>query len=288
MSEPFVFTRLHLLRPVSLDMVSALLSRLAGTDVSRPLSFEVRASDDGIQHILGCAKTSAHYLRHLLKGSVPGVVFEAATRVPLVSAGRVEARQHGLPTGAPGPEQLTAAIYNVLAARKGGETLVLQVVLGRAFAPQSVRPDAPDPLQPITSRLWHGVKKASPDARRKLQEHAAEVRRQVVVRIGVDGPDAGRRALLARRLFGSLQRLEAIGVTLTLVREAPTNLHFASPVRARLELTASELAPLLGWPLGEQDLPGIEPLHPRRLPVPRAVVDASSSCRSARYCSQMW
>lgn len=276
MPEPFVFTRLHLPRPISPDTVSALLSRLAGTDVSRPLSFEVRAGDDGIQHVLGCAKTSAHYLKHLLKGHVPGIVFEAAARAPLVSAGRVEARQHGLPTGTPDPEQLTAAIYNVLAARKDGETLVLQVVLGRAFAPQLVRADTPDPLQPITSRLWHGVKKASPDTRRRLQEHAAEVRRQVVVRIGVDGPDAGRRALLARRLFGSLQGLEAIGVTLTLVREAPTNLHFASPVRARLELTASELAPLLGWPLGEQDLPGIDPLHPKRLPVPKGVSSTES------------
>lgn len=276
MPEPFVFTRLYLPRPITPKATTELLGRLAGTDVARPLSFEVRATDDGIQHILGCAPTSVHHLKHLLRGFVPGVVFDSATRAPIVSAGRIEARQQGMPTGAPDPEQLTAAIYNALAARKVGEALVLQVVLGRAFAPQPIRPDAPDPLQPIVSRLLYGARKASPDTRRKLQEHAAELRRQVVVRIGVDGPDAGRRALLARRLFGSLQGLQAIGVTLKLVREAPTNLHFASPVRARLELTASEIVPILGWPLGEGNLPGIDSLHPKRLPVPTAVSDRES------------
>lgn len=276
MPEPLAFTRLYLPRPIMPDTTAELLGRLAGTDVARPLSFEVRATDDGIQHILGCTPTSVHHLKHLLSGFVPGIVFDAVTRHPIVSAGRIEARQQGLPTGSTDPEQLTAAIYNVLAGRKDGETLVLQVVLGRALAPQPVRPDAPDPLQPIGSRLWHGVRKASPDTRRELQDHAAELRRQVVVRIGVDGPDAGRRALLARRLFGSLQGLQAIGVTPKLVREAPTNLHFASPVRARLELTASELSPLLGWPLGEGNLPGVDPLHPKRLPVPTAVSEKES------------
>lgn len=276
MPERLVFTRLYLPRPVTPDATTALLGRLARSDVARPLCFEVRATGYGIQHILGCAATSVHHLTHLLSGYIPGIVFDTAIREPIVSAGRIETRQHGMPTGSPAPEQLTAAIYNALAARKDGETLVLQVVLGRAFAPQSIRPDAPDPLQPIGSRLLHGVRKAPADTRRKLQEHAAELRRQVVVRIGVAGPDAGRRALLTRRLFGSLQGLQAIGVTLKLVREAPTNLHFASPARARLELTAAELSPLLGWPLGEGNLPGVDPLHPKRLPVPTVVSDKES------------
>ena len=256
--------------------VTELLGRLAATDVSRPLSFEVRASDDGVQQILGCTATSVHHIKHLLSGYIPGVIFDSATREPLVSAGRVESRQRGLPTGAPDPEKLTAAIYNALAGRQSGETLVLQVVLGRTFGPRQIRPDVPDPLQPVGSRLWGGVKKATPETRRKLQEHAAEVRRQVVVRIGVAGPDPGRRALLARRLFGSLHGLQTIGVSLKLVREAATNLHFASPVRAHLELTAAELAPLLGWPLGDSDLPGVDPLHPKRLPVPKGVSRAES------------
>lgn len=271
MPESFVFTRLYLPRPLNADVVTNLLTRLIGPDVPRPVSLEVRASDDGIQHILGCTPTSVHQLKHLLRGFVPGISFDSAARLPLVSAGRIEAQQRGLPTGAPDPETTIASLYSALAVRKKGETLVLQVVLGRARAPHPIRPDHPDPFQAVGSRLWHGVKAANTDTRRKLQAHASEARFEVVVRIGVDAPTMERRAALVHGLFGSVHGLSTIGVKLTLKREASTNLHFASAVRARLELTASELTPLLGWPLGEADLPGVDPLSPKRLPVPSAV-----------------
>jgi hypothetical protein len=271
MPEPFVFTRLYLPRPIEPSTVSSMLARMAGSDVPRPLSFEVRATDDGIQYVLGCTKPSAHMLKHLLAGFVPGIVFDTAIRTPVASAGRIESRQNGMPPSSPDPEQLTAAIYSALAARATGETVVLQVVLGKAHAPQTIRPDTPDPLQPIGSRLWHGVKKAAPETRRKLQEHAAETRLLIALRIGVDGPDPKRRERLARSVYGSLEGLQAIGVYIRLTREPSANLNQARPSRARLELTARELTPLLGWPLGERNFPGVEPLHPKLLPVPKDV-----------------
>ncbi|MCC4907785.1 type IV secretory system conjugative DNA transfer family protein [Microbacterium sp. cx-59] len=275
MPDPFVFTRLHLPRPIEPVTVTTLLARLAASDIPRPLSLETRA-DDGIQFILGCTPTSVHQLKHLLRTALPDVVFEAASRSPLVASARVEAQQRGLPTGTPDPEHLTASIYGALAARKKGETLVLQVVLGRARAPRGIHPDSSDPLQPTGSRLWRGIKKAAPETRRKLQDHAAEARLQVALRIGVGGPDPKRREALVRGLFGSLQSIQAIGVTLRLVREPTGRLDAGSPARARLELTAAELTALLGWPLGDSDLPGVEPLHPKRLPVAKGVSDAES------------
>lgn len=276
MPEPFVFTRLYLPRPIETAAVTSLLARLAASDVPRPLSFEVRAGDEGIQYILGCTPTSVQQLKHLLRGFVPGISYDGVTRMPVVSAGRVDARQRGLPTGSADPEQLIASIYSALAARRKGETLVLQIVLGRAHSPRSIQPDTPDPLQPMGSRLWHGIKKAAPDTRRRLQEHAADVRLGVMVRLGVDGPDEKRRKARIHGLFGSLQALEGIGVRLRLTREAATNLHVARPLRPGLHLTARELTPLLGWPLGEGDLPGADPLHPKRLPVPKVVSDKES------------
>ncbi len=276
MPDSFVFTRLYLSRPIEPIAVTTLLARLTASDVPRPLSFEIRAADDGIQFILGCTPTSVHQLKHLLRSAIPDVLFDAVTRAPLSASARVEARQRGLPVGSPDSEQLTAAIYGALAARKKGETLVLQVVLGRARSPRQVHADSPDPLQPTTSRLWHGVKKAAPDTRRKLQEHAAEARVQVAIRMGVDSSDPKRREALARGLFGSLHGLEAIGVALRLVREPTALLDAASPARARLELTASELTPLLGWPIGERELPGADPLHPKRIPAPKGVSDTDS------------
>ncbi|WP_375384001.1 type IV secretory system conjugative DNA transfer family protein [uncultured Microbacterium sp.] len=217
-----------------------------------------------------------HQLKHLLRNAFSGVVFDGVTRASIAASARVEARQRGLPTGAVDPEQLTSAIYSALAARNKGETLVFQVVLGRARSPQQVRSDTPDPLQPTTSRLWHGVKRAAPETKRRLQAHAAEARLQVALRIGVNGPDPKRREALARGLFGSLHGLEAIGVRLRLVRESSALLDAASPAYARLELTTPELTPLLSWPLGERELPGADPLHPKRIPVPTEVSDTVS------------
>lgn len=276
MPEPFVFTRLYLPRPIEAATVTNLLARLAGSDVPRPLALEVRASDDGIQQILGCTPTSVHYLKHLLRGFIPGISFDGATRTPVVSAGHVEARQHGMPMGSPEPEILTADLYSAFASRKKGETLVLQIVLGKAFAPRHVKAEHPDPLQPVGSRLWHGVKTADSDVRRKIHDHAAEARFQIALRIGVDGPDRDRRAALAHGLFGSLHGLAAVGVRPKLARDSSARLHDASPTQARLELTARELTPLLGWPLGENDLPGVDPLHPKRLPVPIGVSNKES------------
>lgn len=276
MPEPFVFTRLYLPRPIEAATVTKLLARLAGSDIPRPLALEVRAADDGIQHILGCTPTSVHQLKHLLQSFIPGISFDSATRSPVVSAGRIEAKQQGMPPGSPDADTVTANLYSALAARKKGKTLVLQAVIGRAHAPRQVHADHPDPLQPISSRLWHGVKTAPSETRRRLQAHAAEPRFQVALRIGVDGRDRDRRAALAHGLFGSLHGLDAIGVRLKLTRDATVSLDHARPTRARLELSAEELAPLLGWPLGEADLLGVDPLHPKRLPVPPGVSDTES------------
>lgn len=276
MPERFVFTRLYLPRPITADMVTALLGRLARSDVPLPLSFEVRAGDDGISHVLGCTPMSVQKVRHLLRGFAPDMVFDGAARSLLTAARRVEARRNGMPVSPQDAEGVTAAIYGALDARKPGETLALQVVLGRALAPEPVDQHAPDPLQPVGSRLWSGVAKAAPEIRRKLQEHAAQPRLRVTLRIGVDAADAKRRETLARGLFGSVQGLASIGVRLRLAPESPRELHLGSPGRAGLELTAAELTPLLGFPLGESGLPGAEPLHPKRLPVPNNVSGTES------------
>lgn len=276
MPEPFVFSRLYLRRPIAPKTVTNLIARLASSDIPRPLAMEVRVNDSGIQYLLGCAPTGIRKLQNLLDGFVPGIHFDSATRNPLPVAARVEATQSGLPPSAVVPEDLVSVLYSELATRRRGEMIALQVVLGKAHGPQSVRPDVTDPLQPLGSRLWHGVKRAAPETRRKLQNHASEPRIQVTLRIGVDAPTPARREALARGIFGSLQALDAIGVRLKLIREPAARLHVAAPTHMKLELTATELTPLLGWPLGDGDLPGVDPLHPKRLSVPKEVSERES------------
>lgn len=271
MHEPLVFTLLYLPRPISPDTVSNLLARLASSDVPRPLSLELRAVDEEIQYILGSTAASVHTLKHLLRTLVPGVTFGGITRAPMTTARRVDAPRTGMPPTLVEAEQFTSSIYGALAARKAGETIVIQLVLGRTHGPHHVTPDTPDPLQPISSRLWRGTKNASTDTRRKLQDRAAERRLQVALRIGVDASTPKRRENLVRGVFGSIEGLRGVGLHLRLSAESPLAVDLASPTRMRLSLTARELTPLLGWPLGEGTLPGIDALHPRRLPVPKSV-----------------
>lgn len=276
MPSPSVFTRLYLPRPLETDAVRQLLVRLAASDVPRPLALEIRAEDAGIQHILGCAPTAVHTLKHLLAHALPDIIFDSAIRTPVTSSGRISASRQGLTLGTPNPEAIISAIYGTLATRKAGETLVLQAVLGRARSPEPVHPEVPDPLQSTSSRLWNGTKAASTETRRRLQAHASDIRLAVTLRIGVHAADSRRRAALAHAFFGSLQPLQSPGVTLRLTRDAAGAVHAASAAKPGLQVTPDELVPLLGWPVGQGEFPGVQRLHPKRLPVPKSVSGGES------------
>lgn len=276
MPEPFVFTRLYLPRPVDGNALERLMLRLMASDVPRPLALEVRGEDDGIQYVLGCTPTAVRELKHLLASFISGITFGAATRTSVVSAGIVVAPKNGLPLASVPADALAGNIYAALDRRKPGETLVLQVVLGRAHSPQYVPTGVADPHQSVPHLLWNGTRAAGSDARRKLSEHTGSARLDTALRIGVAGPDAERRRALVYGMFGALQQLQASGVKLHLSRETPARVNQAQAGRAGLQLTARDLTAVLGWPVGDQDYPGVDPLHPKRLPVPASVSSKNS------------
>lgn len=271
MPEPFVFTRLYLPRPLDAAHVESLMRRLMASDVPRPLTFELRGEDEGIEYVLGCAPTAVHQLKHLLAGFVDGISFEAAVRTPVTAAGLVVTPRNGLAPSNVVPERLAANIYAALSTRKPGETLVLQLSLGRSRAAQFVPSGVLDPLQPIPHRLWNGTRTASTEVRRKLANHASEPRLDVALRLGVAGPDGDRRRALVHGLFGALQLLQASGVPLHLSREPSARLNAGDAGRPGLQLSASHLTAILGWPVGELAYPGVDPLHPKRILVARSV-----------------
>lgn len=272
MPESYVYTRLHPQRPLSASSPAVMLMRFASSDVPRPIVFELQASGDGVVAMFGCAPTAVHRLKRLLGGHVPGLRFEAASRADVASVSRVTARPGGLPLADIDPEQVVSGIYQALASRRDDEVLALQVVLGTAHRPQQLGVSPRDPLQPFGSRVLDGVRAAPTDTRKLLQDHAAQVRFDATIRIGVTAQTVKRRSALMWELFGALQQLESPGVRFSLVRDASArwNAGKLGP-GSKLQLLASELAPLLGWPLGDRDYPGAPAVHPRLLPVPEIV-----------------
>lgn len=263
----FVFTRLHLPRPLDTDAVAPLLTRLMGSDVPRPLIFELHACEDGVVHLLGCAPTAVQRLKRLLRGHLPGLDFEAATS-------RVVAHPGTVPLEAE-PEETLAALYQALAARRGTEHVALQLVLGRAQAAHVIPAKAPDPFQQFASVMLDGIRPATGEARRRMERRAATPTLATTVRIGVTADTRKRVAPLTWEVFGALQLLETPGVHLSLDHDTTTYFQAAAS-RPAFNLSASELLPLLGWPLGDRDYPGIAGLHPRLLPVPEIVSRTAS------------
>ncbi|MBM7502927.1 type IV secretory system conjugative DNA transfer family protein [Agromyces aurantiacus] len=271
MPEVIVRTQLHLPRPLDAENLSALIGRLMGADIPRPFALEVYAGADGTSAVLACASTAVQRLKRLLRGYVPAAQFQAAVGPDVASVSRVVARPGGLPLAEIDPELLVAALLQALAAPRGDERLAMQIVFGRAHRRRQLNSPGADPFQPLAGRLLDGVRPASPETQRRMRTHWAEPRLDATVRLGVTADSVKRRHALIWELFGALQPIEAPGVHLSLVRDTPTRWQHAVPKDSGLQLTSSEILPLLAWPLGDRDYPGVPPLHPRLLPVPEIV-----------------
>lgn len=271
MPESFVFTRLYVPRPFDAATGEVLLTRLLGSDVPRPLAFEVTVSTEGVSAAFGSAPTAVHRLTRLLGGLLPGLRFGPVTRPDVAAVSRVSARPGGLPLSAVDPEQIVAALYQAFAARRKDEVIGLQVILGRAHRPQLLTATPLDPLQPLGSKLLDGIRPAPTDTRKRLHAHAADARVDVTLRIGVTAPGQRRHARMWE-VFGALQPLQSPGVRLSLLHDTASRWRAGQPgPGSKLRLSPKELVPLLCWPIGERDYPGVPGVHPRLLPVPEIV-----------------
>lgn len=272
MPEPIVFTRLYLPRPLAAETVSVLLMRLASSDTPRPITFELQATPEGVAVQIGCARAAVTRLKRVLGGMVPGVRFEAATRADVAAVSRVTARPGGLPLAAVEPEQVVASLYQALASRRDPEVVAVQLTLGGVRRPQQLKATPLDPLQPLSSRLLDGIRPAPIDTRKRLHQHAEQIRFLTTIRIGVTTDTAKRRHALVWEAFGALQQLESPGVRFSLIRDSVTRWREARLGGGSvMRLTVDELVPFLGWPIGERDYPGAPAVHPRLLPVPEII-----------------
>lgn len=271
-----VFTRLHLPRPLDVDHVTQLVTRLMSADAPRPLVFEMHADGEGVRHLLGCASAATARLKRLLRGHLPGVAFEAATRPDVAAVSRVVARPGVVPLADADPEQVAAAIYHALAARRGEEHVALQLILGRTRAAHPIPVKSADPLQSLPSLVLDGVRTIEPDIRRRLQQHAALPSTSATLRIGATAKNQKRIRALVWELFGAFQLLEGPGLRLSLNYDSSSRWRAATP-RAAFQLSPDELTALLAWPLGDRDYPGVAGAHPRLLSVPEIVTSTTSA-----------
>lgn len=266
-----VWRELHL---SALDEAHALgfLRALAAGEGRGGLVWEVRAEAGRTRYLLGADPTDLSATLSMLRRLLPGVaVTEAEPRREVERAGRVQMRGRYLNLALDGRTETLRAVLAALSAATGkDDTLVLQVILGRALAPELLPTGTPDPTASVGQVLLSGPRPAERIVHARMQDKLAQYRFRTVVRVGVTSPSPVRRRLLVHGLLAAIRTLQSSGVKISLATKNPTNLDAGLvPLRQPLRLTPEELLPLLAWPIGDGDLPGLPNRHPELLPPPK-------------------
>ncbi|MEU8860912.1 type IV secretory system conjugative DNA transfer family protein [Streptomyces umbrinus] len=269
----FVFSRLHLPRPLDAAVVDRFLTRLASDRDAPRVVLEVRADTDGVHHLLGCHATDVQALRRMLADLIPGSLLMSPSigqrppRPEMDVTARLRVHPTALPLRTDSAEATTRALLSSLATRlHAGEAMAMQVVLGPRRSPRIVAANTPEPGSTLVQALAYGERPASADTRSRLKERYSHAGFAGTIRLGAASSDPGRRRRFIMSLLGAIVTAQSPGVRIDLAREHTAHLNEARlPWRWPLHLSTPELLGLLGWPLGEGELPGLPPAHPKPL-----------------------
>ncbi len=278
----WVFSQLHLPRPLDAEQVEAMLLRLAADRAAPPLVFEARAGHGRlIQHLAGTPAEHVVWVQRTLRHLLPGLDLDGITapRPAVQRSVRLRLRPRPLALAPQRAEVTALSLLSALDARlEAGEELVLQIMLGRRVAPRHLPREIADPAQPWWQLLTSGQIEAARPVREQIDTRTGQHGFAATIRIGVTARTSQRRQQLVIGVLGALSTAEDRGTYMDLTFEPAARLNEPwLPWRWPLRLGASELAGLLAWPLGDRDdMPGVPPLHPRPLRVPAAV------CRTER------
>ncbi|MFV0485404.1 MAG: type IV secretory system conjugative DNA transfer family protein [Candidatus Saccharimonadales bacterium] len=149
-----------------------------------------------------------------------------------------------------------------MAAVRGDVETVLQIILGGAYAPSAVPAKMQDPNASWIQAILGNVGQASAESRSNARDKAGQHVFQAVVRFGVSGDDVLGRI---SSIHSALKTLESAGVRVYADNEKPERINLAYvPWSFPLRLSVKELVTFLLVPVGEEELPGTEGLHPNQ------------------------
>ena len=248
--------RLHLAPPLSVDQAVAILRALATLHGAPRLVLEATGTSGDVRWAVSSDPATLRRVAELLPTHLPdaqplrqlGGERPGITRaVQLIVRG-----QHRRQLAVERAETVNRALIAGLASTRPGETVVLQMVLGRRLRP----------VMPIQ----RGAAAGQAEHRRLRAAKTAEHGFGCAVRIGVGGAEVARSRQLVGTLLAALRAIEVAGIAISLRRCSAVAVRQASsPWRWSLRLSVREVACFVGWPLGEPPLAGLPPQHPRLL-----------------------
>jgi len=168
----WVFSQLHLPRPLEVDQVDAMLLRVAADRAAPPLVFEARAEHAQlVQHLVGTPVEHVVWVQRTLRHLLPGLDIDGidAPRLPVQRSVRVRLRPRAFALSTERAEVTSLSLLSALDARlEEEERLVVQVVLGRRVMPKHLPKEIPDPAQPWWQLLTQGEVAAAKPVRDQI------------------------------------------------------------------------------------------------------------------------
>ena len=267
-TRPLVWHQLRFALPLAQDAAVGLVERVLADGSLGRVVLELRASSGQATWAVGsrAGERLVSVVRELVPGCrvSRGVSRRAVDQAVVVSARPIGA---GLAT-----ERLSAVVRAVLAAlavTAEDEELVVQLQLGRRFAPQALGRVEPQGWLELLGLV--SPPSVSGERGRRIRAQVGRHRAAVCLRLGVRAASPLRQRTLLQGLLGALRLLESPGVRLRARTEHPAKLNgVRRPWRAGLELGAGEIVAMVGWPVGEGALPATPSAHPRVLALPQA------------------
>lgn len=271
MSKPRIdWRQLHWLRPV--DQARPLAGvRAWGADESSPtIVIETRADKTGVQYLLGSARANLPGALRRLRAAVPDLQVTplSSERQPVSTAARIKLSTRHRALRADATEQIASQVHAAMAGLHGDELLVLQLILTARRIPLAVPNQSPSSIvRPWYDVAWSGKRGVvDGEKRTALRDKVGDHGFVATLRIGVRAADQRRRRALIMALYSALRVGEAPGVRAYLKYDLARRLDDAViPWLPPLRLNSSEVLAVAGWPIGDGELPGLPPLHPKQI-----------------------
>ena len=267
-ARPLVWHQLRFALPLAQDTAVGLVERLLADSSLGRVVLELRAS--GGQATWAVGSQAGERLVSVVRELVPGCrVSRGFSRRAVDQAVVVSARPQGTLLATERLSTVVRAVLAALVSTAEGEELVVQLQLGRRFAPQALGRVEPQGWLELLGLV--PIPSLSGERGRRLRAQVGRHRAAGCLRLGVRAASPLRQRTLLQGLLGALRLVEGPGVRLRARTEHPAKLNAVRrPWRAGLELGAGEIVAMAGWPVGEGALPATPSAHPRVLPLPLA------------------
>ena len=267
-ARPLVWHQLRFALPLAQDTAVGLVERLLADSSLGRVVLELRAS--GGQATWAVGSQAGERLVSVVRELVPGCrVSRGFSRRAVDQAVVVSARPQGTLLATERLSTVVRAVLAALVSTAEGEELVVQLQLGRRFAPQALGRVEPQGWLELLGLV--PIPSLSGERGRRMRAQVGRHRAAGCLRLGVRAASPLRQRVLLQGLLGALRLVEGPGVRLRARTEHPAKLNAVRrPWRAGLELGAGEIVAMAGWPVGEGALPATPSAHPRVLSLPVA------------------